>query len=249
MRRIALLPFAILICILLMDRVFAETTILFDAANPPFMYERGGSAAGIYPALVSEAFRRIGAPVTVLAIPWKRALLAIGSGEAGIGGVYRTSSRELAWDFSAPIFEETTMLYVLRGGDFRFDSLADLSGKKIGVLRGWSYGNIFDSAVHDGRISVEPESSDLLNFRKLVAGRLDAVAAIRESGDGYSEFMNAGVHRLPAAMSSNRTYIAFNKTSKMTGVIAAFNSEIDLMIKDGTFDRIVNREQLLWSAH
>ena len=221
----------------------AEPAILFDIANPPFMYERGGAPAGIYPAVVAEAFRRMNQAVSLRAEPWNRALLGIAAGTSGIGGVYRNSTRDLAWDFSDAIYEETTMLYVARGGDFRFNGLADLRGKKIGVLRGWSYGDAFDSAVREGLISVEDEYSDMVNFRKLAAGRLDAVIAIRESGDEYLGFMSAGLHRLPGALTVNKTYLAFSKNAKMGAVIAAFNSALDSMKKDGTFDKILQREQ------
>lgn len=231
-----------LLCFALLAPLAAEPAILFDVANPPFMYERNGVAAGIYPALVSEAFRRMGSTVTLRAIPWKRALLAIASGDAGIGGVYRNAAREFVWDFSDAIYEETTMLYVLRGGDFKFDSLSDLRGKKIGVIRGWSYGSAFDSAVHDGLVAVEEETSDILNFKMLASGRLDAVLAIKESGDRYSEFLHAGIHRLPQVVTSNRTYVAFSKESGMADALGAFNFALASMRRDGTFDRIVRTE-------
>lgn len=235
-------PLFFLFCLALALPLGSEPTVLFDAENPPFMYARNGAASGIYPALVSEAFRRMDSTVTLRAIPWKRALLAIASGDAGIGGVYRTPSREFAWDFSDAIYEETAMLYVLRGGDFKFDGLADLRGKKIGVIRGWSYGHAFDSAVHDGLVMVEEENSDILNFRMLAAGRLDAVLALKESGDRYSEFMNAGIHRLSGTVTSNRTYVAFSKESGMASVLASFNFALASMKRDGTFDRIVRTE-------
>lgn len=217
----------------------AEPIVLFDPSNPPFMYEREGVVAGIYPSILSEAYARMGTAVTLRAIPWKRALLDVAAARSGIGGVYRNSSRDSEWDFSNPIYEEKTMLYVLPGGDFKLDSLADLRGKKIGVIRGWQYGDVFGAAVREGLFFVEEENSDILNFRKLVAGRIDAVLAIKESGDLYSGFMNAGIHHLPFVLTAKFTYLAFNKKSGMRDELAAFNSALDSMKRDGTFDRLL----------
>ena len=79
-------------------------------------------------------------------------------------------------------------------------------------------------------------------LRTLAAGRLDAVIAIMENGDRYSEFMGAGIHRLPGVVTTNRTYLAFSKTDGLTDLLSSFNSALESMKQDGAFDRIVREE-------
>ncbi len=40
-----------------------ELLIAFDEAHPPYMYDKGGAAQGIYPALIQAAFARLNVAV------------------------------------------------------------------------------------------------------------------------------------------------------------------------------------------
>jgi len=43
-------------------------------ADPPFMFSKGGATANFYAAILAEAFRRMGVPVPIAAVPWRRVL-------------------------------------------------------------------------------------------------------------------------------------------------------------------------------
>lgn len=220
----------------------AQVTVRFDAGNPPFMYESDGAASGIYPVLFAEAFRRAGVKASLEAVPWKRALAELDAGQAGVGGIYKNAERAAKYDYSSPYFVERVGIYAATGNDLT-PALNGLLGKRVGALRAWSYGDAFDAAVADGAIAREDVDSDDLNFRKLGAGRLDAVLAIVESGDAQLKALKLeGRVKLCGLLITNPVHLAFAKSAGLKDVLALFDRAMQSMKKDGTFDAIVRAE-------
>lgn len=212
--------------------------INIDAANPPFMFAKDNKPAGIYPAIIQAAFKHMNTPVAIATEPWKRAIEEIDNGKAGIGGVYKNSEREKKYDFSAQIFTEKIVVYFNKTAPVAFSKVADLKGKKVGVIRGWSYGDDFDEARKAGVLTAEEGDSDEATFRKLDVGHLDAVVAVNESGNGLlSKYKNIASAATP--LSQNGTFIAFAKTANMKDVLKSFDQAIKDMQKSGEFKTIV----------
>lgn len=57
--------------------------------------------------------------------------------------------------------------------------LRDLASSKIAVVAGYSNGAVFDALVKAGKVQVDASPNDMLNLRKLLAHRVDAVAIDR----------------------------------------------------------------------
>lgn len=179
----------------------------------------------------------------VEARPWKRAFVEIDKAQAGIGGLYKNAERLARYDFSDPIYTENIAVYYQRARPFAFHSVTDLYGKTVGVLRGWSYGDVFDAAVRAGSITVEEVSSDRSNFLKLKDGRVDAVLAVEESGK--TNLATPGIFGIDQAatyLASYPVHLAFNKRAAKTELLACFNKALLDMKRDGSFDRIVREE-------
>lgn len=219
-------------------------SINFDAENPPFMYIKNGKAAGIYPEAIAAAMAAMGVTVTLDAKPWKRALAEIDDGKSGIGGIYKNAERVQKYDFSDPFLTENIAVYFNKSKPIDFKTLADLHGKKIGVIRGWSYGDAFDTARKTGTtIHVEEVNGDRANLMKLSEGRLDAVLSIEESGQAIiaeAKLTNIGQSKIYLA--SNKVHLAFNKTARQAELLAKFNKTIAAMKQNGSLDRIVLKE-------
>ena len=175
-----------------------------DAENPPFMYSRAGYAVGLYPAVIRAALGRCHDNVRVQAKPWRRAFVEIDKAQAGVGGLYKNAERLAKYDFSEPIYVENIAVFYRTVRPFDFRTVADLYGKRVGVLRGWSYGDDFDAARRNGAIATEEVSSDRSNFLKLTDGRLDAVLAIEEAGQ--AAMAASGLHGIEQA----NAYLASN---------------------------------------
>jgi polar amino acid transport system substrate-binding protein len=214
-----------------------------DAENPPFMSAVGGKASGVYPAVISAAFAKFNQPVSIEAKPWKRALAEIDEAKGGVGGIYKNDERAAKYDFSEPILTENTAVYFDKAKPIDFKTVADLHGKKVGIIRGWSYGDAFDAAKKDGKLTVEEVPNDKSNFLKLAEGRLDAVLAIEEAGKAIVAAEKlASIDQGKAFLASNKAHLAFNKSAKQTDLLAKFSKAIGEMKQDGSLDKIVLKE-------
>ena len=235
-----LLAILLLSCSVLSAR--AQTLIAIDNANPPFMYQQDGQPRGLYPLLLQAVFARLGEPLAIQAMPWKRALLRGAAGELGIGGIYKNAERFRVFDYSAPIFEERLLLYVHREKPLPFRSIEDLHGKRIGVIRGWSYTEEFDQAARTGQIDAQEGSSDEANLRKLASGRLDAVIAIELAGQRL--LTHAGLEQLeplPQPLSINPTYLVFARQAGQQELLQRFDRTLAEMRQDGSLQRLIEQ--------
>jgi polar amino acid transport system substrate-binding protein len=219
----------------------AGEVVALDSANPPFMFARGDKAAGVYPALIAEAFKRMNVDVTFAPMPWKRAIEGLDSGANAVGGIYKNSERLKKYDYSDKLFDEVIVVYVAKGKGFAFSGTDSLKGKTVGVIRGWSYGDDFDNAVKAKTITVDEAPDDGVNFGKLGAGRTDAVLAVKEGGGVAIASANLAdkVEALDPPLSSSPSFLAFAKSANKTDLIAKFNAAIAAMRQDGSFDKIV----------
>jgi len=212
-----------------------------DEANSPFMYSKGGKPAGIYPALIDAAFKHMNVPVTIQTKPWKRAIQEIDEGLAGVGGIYKNPEREKKYDYSDQIFVEKLVVYFNKAQVINYKAIGDLKGKKVGVLRGWSYGDDFDNARKANTLMAEEVASDDQNFQKLDQGRLDAVIAINETGIALMpKYTNVGFAATP--LSQGPTYLTFAKSAKHTDILKQFDQAIKDMKKSGEFQKLVGAE-------
>lgn len=208
-----------------------------DESNPPFMFGRDGKAAGVYPALMAAAFQEMRVELRIEAKPWRRALMELDAAQAGVGGIYKNTERLAKYDFSEPMYVERINVYVPAGRYFSYTRLADLEGKRVGVIRGWSYGDDFDRARSAGRLLAEEVDSDEQNFRKLAIGRIDALLAIDEAGAAQLR-QHAGL-RLAGTMVENPTYLAFHKSAHQAALLERFNAALARLKKSGRLESIV----------
>lgn len=235
-----LLAIVLLSCAALLAR--AETLVAIDNANPPFMYQHEEQPLGLYPQMLQAIFARLGEPLLIQPMPWKRALLKGAAGEVGIGGIYRNAERLKLFDYSEPLFEERLLLYVRQDKPFTFEQVSDLHGKRIGVIRGWSYTEDFDQAVRNGKIRPQEGSSDEANLRKLASGRLDAVVAIELAGQRLLQLPGLEhLTALPRPLSINPTFLVFAKQAHQQELLQRFNQTLHDMQADGSLQVLVQQ--------
>jgi len=106
--------------------------------------------------------------------PWKRAVENAANGEGLIFGISKTRERQRLFKFSQPIFADQALLVTLCSAKFSYNTVNDLKGKTIGIVRGTSYGEEFDR-LSNVVFKVEDDTSNNLGrFRKLFLRRMDA---------------------------------------------------------------------------
>ena len=218
----------------------AQVCVAVDSQNAPFMFARGESAEGLYPLLIRAAFERMDGMVRLEAVPWSRALRQLDQAECGVAGIYKNSDRLQKYDFSAPIFVERVRLYSRRERGLVFSGVQDLAGLRVGVIRGWSYGDVFDDARRAGRLLAEEVAADAQNFSKLASGRLDAVLAVEQAGAAQlAGGAYPSVQVLAQPLAVNSTHLAFHRAAQSGPLLKRFDEAMEQLRRDGTHDRLV----------
>ena len=132
---------------------------------------------GLVTRLVTAAFMQEDIEARYGYFPWKRAYRYGMSGEwDGAVGWVPTEERRADYYFSEPVIYVDSALFHLKGAAFDWKTIDDLRAWRLGAAAGYSYGESWDSAVRSGRLVVDEAADDATNLRKLLHGRVDAVA-------------------------------------------------------------------------
>ena len=126
--------------------------------------------------VIEEAFALVGYEVKFTFYPWKRAFESAKSGEKFQATSYWYPSDERAKEFyySDRIQADKTVFFHLKRNLFAdWNTLDDLKGKRIGATSGFTYTAEFWDAAKSKRLDIQEASSDELNFKKLLKGRID----------------------------------------------------------------------------
>lgn len=218
--------------------------INFDSGSAPTQYAGpNGEAMGVYPAIVRAAFQRMGEPVTLRARPFKRMMSELEAGEAGAGSLVRSAARLAVSDYSRDYIDERVSVFHLAAQPLRYTGLADLRGRRVGVIRGWSYGPAFDEARARGDFTAEDVDTDLQNFSKLSKGRLDLVIATEMAGRvllGRAEL--APLRAAPQPLIVIGIALTFNKKQQRTALLKRFDEAIVVMKQRHEIEAIVDAE-------
>ncbi len=233
--------FLLAVCAMALPTLAQGLLINFDEAHPPYMQDDSGQVRGIYPALVAAAFARINTPVRLEAKPWARAIRELDGGTAGLGGIYKNAERLKKYDYSEALLVETITVYVHKDRSLAYTQLGDLFGKRVGVMRGWSYGDAFDQGRTGGLIQAESVSSDEQNFQKLERGRIDALLAI---GDSVAPLLAAypNIRASGPPLIQAPAFLAFAKEANLAPLLRRFDQAIRDMKASGEFHQILSAE-------
>lgn len=238
---------ALLLMLVQVSFVYAsddELSIFIDNSYPPYMFEVDEKKpAGLYPKLLKEIISGTSFKADIVAVPWKRALLYGGAGAGAVGGAYKNDKRLSVYDYSAPLYEEKMVVFVNKDKQFEYNELSDLSGKTIGVNRGWSYGQMFDAAREDKLFDVNVRADPEETFKLLALGRIDCLIIDQLSGESYIRHLGISdkVIALPVAFSLNNSYLIIPKELNKKEFLKQFDSSLKAMHESGVYSEIVQK--------
>ncbi|MBC3916614.1 transporter substrate-binding domain-containing protein [Undibacterium sp. CY18W] len=175
--------------------------------------------------------------------PWKRALENAEKGEGLIFGISKTRERLRSFKFSQPIFTDQSLLVTRCDSKFVFQSLDDLKGKTIGIVRGTSNGDKFDR-LSNVLFKVEDDTSNNSGrLKKLYLGRMDAFL-LYSSASNISQ-LEANINRQYAAefapgQTTEKLFCVLPKPVSSVDIHIAIRPDLDkgLMLK---IDRAILR--------
>ncbi|MET3116524.1 polar amino acid transport system substrate-binding protein [Undibacterium sp. GrIS 1.8] len=107
--------------------------------------------------------------------PWNRLLKNLNQGEGLAFGLSKTKERLRTLHFSDPVYTSYVWMITLSNSVFPYQSIQDLKGKKIGIIRGSSYGDEFDAQKNSAFTVDEDTYSITSRLQKLINKRTDVI--------------------------------------------------------------------------
>ena len=229
----------------------AETQLrLATLEYPPYIINADQNAQGLTVDIVRTAFSRIGQPIKIEFYPIARGQYMLLEGEVdGFFSIKKTPEREKSMLFpQKALINQDYVFFVRKDSLWRFSGNFDsLANATIGIVNGTSYGNRFDSAVQAGMFRKLDSATDyVMTFRKLLAGRVDAVICSRLVGLYYLRALNglndAEISGPP--VEATVSYLAFTRKKDFTVLSQQFDQALENMARDGTLNRLINTYHL-----
>jgi len=157
----------------------ANAKDLVIAADPwcPFNCEPGSDRPGVMVEIAREVFEPLGYTVTYETINWSRALVETREGK--FDAVFGATPGD-AEDFVFPESAQSVSgnaYFVRADDDWTYAKPEDLSGKTIGLIRDYAYGDEIQANI-DAHAQAEYAGGEdplTTNIKKLLAGRIDIV--------------------------------------------------------------------------
>lgn len=131
--------------------------------------------------------RELGVKFKIMRYPWPRAERNARDGAGLIFGLPKTPERLRELRYSDPAVRRTLWLVTRSDATFPFEKLADLKGKTIGAVYGYSYGEEFEVS-RNKLFRVEGEiPSRATRLQRLLLKRVDAVLLYQPSWQNAAE--------------------------------------------------------------
>lgn len=199
---------------------------------------------GFITAMSKASFEEVGHEAQVEFMPWARAMLESKQGDRDVVmGAYYSQERDKTYTFSDVIYETKVGLIALEGlGVSRYENLNELREYTIGYGRGWATSQAFDNADY---LDKEPAKNNVLNVRKLYAGRIDMIAMNLDRFNRIVREEDLDPDRavfLEPVLKTSGLYLMFSEANEgYQQLVEDFNRGLSAIRDNGTYDAIRER--------
>lgn len=213
-------------------------------ANGDWAPYQGEDLAGGGPAtrIATEAFESQGWSVTFRYLPWARGKKLAARGDLDGTMIYSyTEERDKEFAYSEPVITLRDVIFYKKNNPIDWSQPSDLSGLTFGGVVDYDYDLLRENPDLD--VDMQRVAKPELNFRKLAAGRVDAI--ISNELVGKSLARKAGVmdklNTHPKAASSEPYHLMVSEAVDNTdAIVAAFNAGLAALKKSGRYQEILD---------
>jgi polar amino acid transport system substrate-binding protein len=211
--------------------------------SPPYtVLDRAGSdVSGVDGQIITAIAKQECLEIKANPVAGAALIESIQSGRAdvAIGGVYRTPEREATLSLSDTMYRDGMALLSADG----LSSIADLQGKKVGVIQGYLWNEDLQTALGADAVSTYQDADSML--ADLSAGRVDAAVltsaeaafrATQSKGLKVEQFQSTD--QVAASTAPGEVILAMPKGA--TEMTTAFNEDIKSLLDDGTIASILS---------
>ncbi|MBU0971571.1 MAG: transporter substrate-binding domain-containing protein [Proteobacteria bacterium] len=190
------------------------------------------AAPGLCTEVVRHVFENMNLRISIVQYPWARAvdLVSRGKNDGLFCALYTQERAEHCYYPTEPIATLKYLLFIKKENRERlpFHSYEDLIDKKIGVVRGFVYPGVFWDFIKKHNNFQEVEN-DELNFKKLMAGRIDF--AIADFANGTLLIKEMGLTDqieplLSKVIQESELYILFSKKTMEAEFVKLFSENL-----------------------
>jgi len=213
---------------------------LVSTAWPPFTNERRQPRFAL--DLVEDALGRINltARTTIVSAPQFTSTLLSGLFD-GSGAAWKDPERERALIFSQPYLENRLVLVGRHGSEVSAKALADLHGKRIAIVEGYSYGEATGKAGPEWVRSRSEEDS----LTQLLKGAVDYTLmdelVVHYIVSNYPKESGAKLQLGSTPLVTRELHFAVNRArADAASIVEQFNAQIRRMIADRTYHRLLH---------
>jgi polar amino acid transport system substrate-binding protein len=207
---------------------------------PPYQIIENNHISGFSTKIVETVFERMKIDVkSIKAYPWKRAITMIENGktDALFSANYTKERAKFAFYPEEMLVLSPWVMWVREEDNLKYESFDDLLGKKVGLVRGYSYTPEFWNFVKKHKI-YEEVANDEQNFKKLNGGRVDFILA--EFGNGLFIVKYLGLNKIIPLrnnpVKSDGLYIIFNKKNVTKSFVDKFSDELKKLKQESLYE-------------
>lgn len=216
-----------------------------SAANawPPFL-DPDVPGQGLSIEIVKAAFAARGYTFDHKFIPWARAVNEVKKGKIDIlPDTWYTGERSNFLMFSKPYASNQVKFIKKTGTPFEYEGMESLTGKKIGIILKYGYGDEFMNAKNFTRDGV---SDFVTNIKKLVSGRIDLTLedeiVAKSILSKKDPALLKQIEFTKKSYSSNDLHVTCGLANpRHEEIINAFNKGLETIKADGTLKGIFER--------
>ena len=159
----------------------------------------------------------------------------------GSAAAWKDAERERTLLFSQPYLENRLILVARRGGDVSAATLADLKGKRIAIVEGYSYGEAIElSGPAFVRSRTEEDSLKLLLDGEVDYTLMDELV-VQYIVSNYAEEARTRLQLGSTPLVTRQLYLAVRRTlPDAESIVNRFNAQLRGMIADHTYHRLLH---------
>lgn len=211
---------------------------------PPLHFIENNTLKGMDVDLFHQAAKNLNIEVNIVTLPLVRILRKMKEGSLDcMFAAFKTPDRAIYMDFTTvPIHVSSLVFFEKTNSKIKFNSLKDLHGLVVGLVRGFKTSEAFDKALNQGLFKVEFVNDFEQNFHKLSRGRLDLVLVNRYVGGNILKKHNINnILPLPIPLIAQPAFLTFSKKTQHAHLVPLFDTEFSKAMNDGRFRKIENK--------
>lgn len=214
------------------DKIYVGT----NAEFPPFEYLENGEITGFDMDLVHEIGKLVDADIKIVDMGFDGLLPALQMKKVDlvIAGMTANEERMKTVSFTQPYYTASQVIIVKDGND-SIKSFADLKGKKVGVMLGFT-GDMVVSEI-DG-VKIERFNAAYAGIMALQAGKVEAIVLDSEPAKNYIA-QNKGLVLADADAEQEEYAIAVRKNDK--ALLEKVEKALSEIKANGTYDKLIQK--------